>query len=94
MIKVSVLYPNEDGANFDMEYYRTTHMEIVGRTMQPTKVEIDHGADGPYMAMGHLYFDDMDAVATAMGNSGEAMGDIANFTNVTPVAQTSHVVDG
>ena len=93
MVKVSVLYPREAGASFDMEYYRTTHMDIVERTMKPTRIEIDHGADGPYMAAGHLYFDDLEAAGTAMGNSAEAMGDIANFTSVAPVAQTSHVVD-
>jgi uncharacterized protein (TIGR02118 family) len=93
MIKVSVLYSNEDGASFDMEYYRTTHMEIVERTMKPAKIEIERGVDGPYAAMGHLFFEYMDAVGNAMGNGAEAMGDIPNFTAITPVVQTSEVVD-
>ena len=29
MIKVSFLYPNEEGKNFDMDYYTGTHMPLV-----------------------------------------------------------------
>ena len=29
MIKVSVLYPNNDGSKFDMEYYLAKHMPMV-----------------------------------------------------------------
>jgi uncharacterized protein (TIGR02118 family) len=93
MIKVSVLYPNGDEATFDMDYYRDTHMAIVERTMRPSRIEIDHGDDGPYMAIGHLYFDSPDHHTEALGNMAEAGADIPNFTNVAPVVQTSRVVD-
>jgi len=93
MIKVSVLYPNGDDASFDMEYYRTSHMDLVERTMKPAKIEIDHGSDGPYIAVGHLYFDDEEALAAGMGGGGEAIADVPNFTNISPVLQTSKVVD-
>jgi uncharacterized protein (TIGR02118 family) len=94
MIKVSVLYPNGDDATFDIDYYASTHMDIVRRTLDPAKIEIDHGMDGPYIAAGHLYFDDEATMAAAMGNGEEAMADIANFTNITPVSQISSVRDG
>jgi len=29
MIKVSVLYPNEKGKKFDMDYYGTKHLPLV-----------------------------------------------------------------
>ena len=29
-IKVSVLYPNGDGKKFDMDYYCTQHVQMVG----------------------------------------------------------------
>jgi uncharacterized protein (TIGR02118 family) len=93
MIKMSVLYPNGDDATFDMEYYRTAHMDIVERTMKPAKIEIDHGSDGPCIAAGHLYFDSADAMAAGMGGAGEALADVPNFTNVSPVVQTSQIVD-
>jgi len=35
MFKVSVMYPNQDGTRFDMDYYRTKHMELVRKHMSP-----------------------------------------------------------
>ena len=92
MVKVSVMYPKSDDATFDMDYYKTKHMEIVDRTMKPTKWEIDSGMDGPYIAIGHLYFDSTDALAAAMGEGGEAMADVPNFTNAQAAMQVSQVI--
>ena len=91
MIKVSVLYANGDDAKFDVDYYKAMHMAIVQRTMGPSKIEVDEGNEGPDIAACHLYFDDEVAHATGMGNSDEALADIPNFTNVTPVVQISTV---
>ena len=92
MIKVSVMYPKSDDATFDMDYYKTKHMEIVDRTMKPTKWEIDSGMDGPYIAIGHLYFDSPEVLAAAMGEGGEAMADVPNFTNAQAAMQVSQVI--
>ncbi len=92
MIKVSVVYPNGEGRTFDMEYYAKNHMDIVNRDMSPSRIEIDKLVDGPYLAVGHLYFDSMEAMKAGMGNAAEALADIANFTNCEPVVQTSEVV--
>ena len=93
MIKVSVLYPNGDDATFDIEYYRTTHMDIVERTMKPARIEVDDGQDGPYIAVGHLYFDSPETLQAAMGGAAEAMADVPNFTNTEAVMQVSAVVE-
>lgn len=93
MIKVSVMYPAGDDVTFDIDYYRTTHFEIVDRTMKPTKWEIDSGVDGPYVACGHLYFDDMEAMQAAMGNAGESQADIPNFTNAEAAVQIANVIE-
>ena len=93
MIKVSVLYPAGDDATFDIEYYKTTHMDIVERTMKPSRIEIDQGNDGPYIAAGHLYFDGPEALEAAMAEGGEAMADIPNFTNTTAAMQVSTIVE-
>ena len=92
MIRVSVMYPKSEGSTFDMEYYKTTHMEIVDRTIQPTRWEIDEGMDGPYMAIGHLFFDSPEAMQASMGDAGEALADIPNFTNAEAATQVSTVV--
>ena len=93
MIKVSVMYPKGDDATFDMEYYKTKHFEIVDRTMKPAKWDIESGIDGPYMAIGNLYFDSMEALQAGMGGGAEAMEDVPNFTNVTSTVQVSEIVD-
>lgn len=31
MIKVAILYPNEEGKNFDMEYYEKSHMPMMAK---------------------------------------------------------------
>jgi len=94
MIKVSVIYPAGEGKTFDMEYYRTKHMDIVQRVMPGlVKIEIDEGVDGPYLAMGHLFFDSLEALGPAFADAGDAMTDVPNFTNADPVMQTSTVVD-
>jgi len=93
MIKVSVLYPTGDDATFDIDYYKTTHMAIVERTMKPSRIEVDQGNDGPYIAAGHLYFESSEALQAAMAQGGEAMADVPNFTNTTAAMQVSTVVE-
>lgn len=93
MIKVSVMYPNGDDITFDMDYYKSTHFEIVDRTMKPARWEIDSGMDGPYIAVGNLYFESMEAMQAGMGGAAEALADIPNFTNAESAVQVSEVVD-
>ncbi len=93
MIRVSVMYPKGDDVTFDMDYYKSTHMEIVQRTMSPAKTEIDSGIDGPYIAIGHLFFESLDAMQAGLGGAGEATADIVNFTNAQAAFQLSQVVD-
>ncbi|WP_395155386.1 EthD family reductase [Ilumatobacter sp.] len=93
MIKVSVMYPNGDDPTFDMEYYKTAHMEIVDRTMQPSRWEIESGMDGPYIAIGNLYFESMEAMQAGMGGAGEALADIPNFTKTGSAVQVSQIVE-
>jgi uncharacterized protein (TIGR02118 family) len=96
MIRVTVLYPSGEGNTFDMEYYKTTHKEIVFKALQGVEhMEIVQGIDGPYMAMGHLHFPSAEAMQAAMASpaAGEAQEDVKNFTNVQPQIQVSLVVD-
>jgi uncharacterized protein (TIGR02118 family) len=96
MIKVTVLYPAGEGSTFDVDYYKDKHVEIVNRTLKPTRFDIEKGLDGqPFMAIGHLYFDSMEAMQAGMGSpdAGESMTDLPNFTNVQPQIQISEVVE-
>jgi uncharacterized protein (TIGR02118 family) len=94
VIRLSVIYPAGEGKTFDMEYYRTKHMDIVERVMPGlVKIEIDEGLDGPHMAACHLFFESMDALGGAMGGAAEAAADVPNFTNADAFFQTSTVVE-
>lgn len=101
MIKVSVLYPNDSGAKFDMAYYCKTHMDLVRSKLGAAckKIAVEQGLAGgapgapaTYVAMGHLYFDSVEAFQGAFGpHAGAIMGDLPNFTNTQPTVQISEV---
>ena len=101
MIKVSVFYPNEEGKEFDMEYYLTKHGALLQQKLGPALkgVAVEQGLGGvapgspaTYIAMGHLYFDSVEAFQTAFGPHSESiMGDIPNFTDIQPTVQISEV---
>ena len=83
------------GIEVTLDYYKANHMDIVKRAMPGVlKTEVDQAVDGPYLCVGHLYFESMEALGAAMGapTAGEAMADLPNFTNATPVMQIGQVL--
>ena len=100
MIKVSVMYPNTEGSDFDMAYYLHTHIPLVQRLLGAALkgVAVDQGVGGkepgspaPYLAVGHLLFESPEAVQTALGALQALLADIPNFTNSEPTVQISEV---
>jgi uncharacterized protein (TIGR02118 family) len=101
MIKVSVFYPNTPGSSFNMDYYLTRHMPMVGEKLgaacKSIAVEqgvggLPPGASALYSAMGHLYFESVQAFEAAFAVHGEAIvADVPNYTNVQPIIQISDV---
>ncbi len=101
MIKVSALYPNEEGKKFDAEYYFRKHIPMIqqklGRACKHLAVE--QGLAGPepgsratYLIMFHLYFDSVEAFQTTFGPHADTiMGDIPNYTDIQPTIQISEV---
>ena len=95
-IRVSVLYPKGEGSTFNMDYYKTKHRQICVDVMPGLKkMVVEAGIDGPYEAVGHLYFDDMGTMGAAMGGPRivEAQNDLVNYTNIVPVIQISQHID-
>jgi uncharacterized protein (TIGR02118 family) len=101
MIKVSVLYPNEEGKKFDMDYYCNSHIPMVqeklGAALKGGAVEqglsgAEPGSPATYVAMGHLLFDSVEAFQSAFGPHAEAiMADVPNYTDIQPTLQISEV---
>ena len=94
MIRFSVYYPKTEGASFDHDYYANKHVPLALKTWGVDRAEIDKGLDGPYEAAVHFTFDSMEAMGAALGNpgTGEVMADVANYTTISPVTQTSEIV--
>jgi uncharacterized protein (TIGR02118 family) len=94
MIRLSVFYPTTEGATFDHDYYRDSHVPLACTAWGLDAAEIDKGLDGPYVAAVHFTFESMDAMGAAMGGPGtaEVMADVANYTTIAPVLQTSEIV--
>ena len=76
MIKVSVLYANGKDTKFDMEYYCNRHIPMVWQLLGSALkgASVDQGVSGeepgspaPYVAMGHLLFDSVEAFQTGFG---------------------------
>ena len=95
MIRMSVYYPATDGATFDHDYYKTTHVPLALKAWGLDRAEIDKGVNGPYVAGVHFKFASMDALNAAMGSpdTGAVLADVANFTTIAPVLQTSEMVE-
>jgi uncharacterized protein (TIGR02118 family) len=104
MIKVSVMYPNGPEARFDEAYYRDRHMPMVKNLMGDycKSYAVDRAiangspeSNAPYIAMGHLFCESVDAFQAGFGpHSEEIMADIPNYTNQKPVIQISDVLVG
>jgi uncharacterized protein (TIGR02118 family) len=94
MIRMSVFYPSTDGATFDHDYYRDNHVPLAVKTWGLDGAEIDRGMNGPYVAAVHFRFESEEALGAAMAaeGTGAIMADVANYTNITPVMQTSEIV--
>src|SRR3954464_9575715 len=101
MITVNVIYPNKDGAKFDMNYYLTSHIPMVkrvlGSALKGCVVEQGLGGGAPgtkadFSVLCHLRFDSVEAFQSAFGPcAADIQKDIANYSSVAPVIQISDV---
>jgi len=101
MTKVTILYPNDEGKTFDMDYYSNKHMPMLvslfGDALK--NLEIDKGISGrtpndpiPFLAIGYLYFESLADYENVFGpNAKKIIGDIPNYTNIQPIVQISEV---
>jgi uncharacterized protein (TIGR02118 family) len=105
MVRVTVLYPNESAKRFDHDYYASKHLPMVMERLKGSgmlRYEVDKGLAGggpgapaPFVAACHLYFNaaaDFQKGIAAHGT--EIMGDIPNYTDISPQIQISEIVVG
>ena len=94
MIRLTVLYPAAEGATFDHDYYREKQIPLCVQTWGLDGAEIDRGIDGPYVAAVHFKFTSLEALQAARASEGTSAirADVANYTTITPVLQTSEII--
>lgn len=102
LIKISVMYPFQEGKTFNMEYYETKHMPMVAKYLGTNLVKytIEKGvASGipnqplPYMAIGTFYVKSLEDYQAAIAPNRDAIrADFVNYTNAAPVILVSEVV--
>ena len=101
MITVSVLYPNQEGAKFDMGYYLGKHIPMVkkllGGALKGVVVEQGIGGGAPgtkaaYAVVCHLRFDSVEAFQAAFApHAGTVEADVRNYASAAPVIQKSEI---
>jgi len=105
MIVVTVMYPENEGATFDMDYYLSDHLKLVGDRWGDMGLKGarvlkgiaggEPGSTAPYRVMAVVDFESLEAFQAAVGAHGEEIfDDIPNFTNITPVMQISDIAVG
>ena len=101
MIRVSVIYPNNTGGTFDMDYYLAKHMTMLrdrlGSALKTMTVDYglaggQPGTDAANRVITTLGFDSMEAFQSAfLPHAAEIQGDLPRFTNIVPTVQISEV---
>ena len=100
MIRLLVMYPNESGKKFDMDYYLNKHMPMVNETLKNlglVRTEVDKGIGGmegapaPFIAICYMYFDNMESMQNSMAKAPDMMSDLPNFTDIQPQVQISEI---
>ena len=103
MIRISVMYPNDPGIKFDMDYYINKHIALVHERLDPiglVKTEVDKGLSGhgdgvppACCVVGYLYFNTMEDFQKMLPYNDELTSDVPNFTDTIPVIQVSEIVN-
>lgn len=103
VVRVSILYPQQAGARFDMAYYLDRHMPESIRRLEVADgyagVSVERGIGGgapdtaaPFVAACHYRFERTeDFIVAFTPHAGFLQGDMANYTDIEPVIQISEI---
>jgi uncharacterized protein (TIGR02118 family) len=104
MVRLSVMYPATAGSQFNWDYYLGPHRELSRRLLSSrglVRTEIDKGIGGippggppPYHAIGHLFFQSMADLQSALeATVSEFVADERNYSSVPSVVQISEILE-
>jgi uncharacterized protein (TIGR02118 family) len=90
-MSLNVIYPNHEGARFDMRYYRDSHIPLAMKVMKADRVilieGVPSGAAAPaYVMIAHFQFASAEALRAAVDNPqmAEVRADVAKVTDIKP----------
>ncbi len=102
MIKVTVLYPNAEGARFDADHYLNVHMPMAISAFgdKLRGVTVDFGLAGgapdapaPFRAICTFLFDSVEVFMELFAaHSAALLADVPNYTDIQMVIQIGEVV--
>ena len=103
MIRLTVLYPATSESTFDWNYYLGPHLVLARQLLGPrglVRIEVDRGigafppgTPSHYHAIGHLYFESMLVLDTALaGAAPDLIADQRKYYSGESVVQVSEVV--
>ena len=102
MATITVIYPRDEQARFDFDYYQKHHLPLLQRRWGEhlAGMEALRGtatpdrSEPPFMAIAILRFASKEAMRAANGgeHGAEIFADIANFTNIRPIVQINEAL--
>ena len=94
-MSLNVIYPNHEGARFDIRYYRETHIPMAMKVMKADSVILIEGVPmgataAPYAMIAHFQFASPEALKAATDNPrmAELRADVSKFTDIKPTVMT------
>jgi len=101
MKKISVFYPYNKNAKFDINYYCNNHMPMVqkmlGDVCKGIAVDYGIGGGGPgepplFFAIGHILVESLEDFQKGIAENQEKLGaDLSNYTTIPPQIQINEI---
>jgi uncharacterized protein (TIGR02118 family) len=98
MQRVTVLYPNKDGAHFNFEYYAKKHVPWVAR-LTGNSIEVRRGISSatgtpaPFVCLATIHVNSINEFQSVFAKHGtEILADIPNYTNIEPFVQFDEIL--
>jgi uncharacterized protein (TIGR02118 family) len=98
MQRVTVLYPNKEGAKFNFDHYMKKHVPwvagLVGKSIEVRRgISSASGSPAPFVCMATIQVGTIDEFKSVFAKHGaEILADIPNYTNIEPFVQFDEIL--
>ena len=98
MQRVTVLYPNREGATFNFDYYTAKHVpwvsELVGKSIEVRRgISSASGSPAPFVCIATILVDTIEEFQAVFAQHGaEILADIPNYSNIEPFVQFDEIL--